>query len=186
MDETPVYFDMAGSTTINVKGAKTVQIQTTGNEKNQFICVLAITADGNKLPPMIIFKGVRTPANLPKGVVVCMHKKAWMDKHLMCEWIDQIWNKCPGISTASKPTSLLVMNSFEGHKTKSVRRKCNVGNTHVAIIPGGLTSVIQPLDVCINKLFKDRLREKWRLWMSHGNFELTKGENLKKPQYNLI
>jgi len=90
MDETPVYFNMAGSTTINVKGAKTVQIQTTGNDKNQFICVLAITADGNKLPPMIIFKCVRSPANLPKGVVVCMHEKAWMNENLMCEWIDQI------------------------------------------------------------------------------------------------
>ena len=56
----------------------------------------------------------------------------------------------------------------------------------MAIIPGGLTSVIQPLDVCINKLFKDRLREKWQLWMSHGDFELTKDGNLKKPQYNLI
>jgi len=67
------------------------------------------------------------------------------------------------------------MDSFEGHKTESVRRKCNVGNTHVAIIPGSLTSVIQPLDVCINKTFKYRLREKWRLCMSHGDFEMTKG-----------
>ncbi len=55
------------------------------------------------------------------------------------------------------------MDSFEEHKTELVRRKCNIGNTHLAIIPGGLTSIVQPLDVCINKPFKERLREKWRL-----------------------
>jgi len=58
MDETPVYFDMTSSYTINNKGAKTVQIRTTGNEKNWFTCVLAITANGNKLPPIVIFKDV--------------------------------------------------------------------------------------------------------------------------------
>jgi len=57
MDETPIYFDMVGSTTIETKGAKTVQIRTTGNEKNQFTCVLTVLANGSKLPPLVIFKG---------------------------------------------------------------------------------------------------------------------------------
>ncbi|CAG8854287.1 24839_t:CDS:2, partial [Gigaspora margarita] len=61
MDETPVYFDMAGTYTINQKSAKTVQIRTTKNEKNQFICILAITTSGEKLLPMVIFKGIQTP-----------------------------------------------------------------------------------------------------------------------------
>ena len=81
---------------------------------------------------------------------------------------------------------MLVIDSFEGHKTESVRQKCNASNTHIAIIPGGLTSIVQPLDVCINKPFKDRLREKWHLWMSKGEFQLTKGGNLKKSGYDLI
>jgi len=44
MDETPVYFDMAGNFTINVIGDKTVHVRGTGNEKNRFTVVLTCEA----------------------------------------------------------------------------------------------------------------------------------------------
>ena len=44
-DQTPIYFDMPSSTTIDVKGMKTVTINTTGNEKNHFTCMLVYLAD---------------------------------------------------------------------------------------------------------------------------------------------
>ena len=44
MDETPVWFDMAGVYTINPKGEKTVHIRATGNEKNRFTVVLTCAA----------------------------------------------------------------------------------------------------------------------------------------------
>jgi len=44
MDETPVWFDMAGNFTINQKGEKTVHIRATGNEKNRFTVVLTCSA----------------------------------------------------------------------------------------------------------------------------------------------
>src|ERR1043165_7924279 len=44
MDETPVWFDMAGNFTINPKGEKTVYIRSTGNKKNRFTIVLTYTA----------------------------------------------------------------------------------------------------------------------------------------------
>ena len=47
MDETPVWFDMAGNMTINNKGDKTVHIRTTGNDKNRFTVVLTCSAGKN-------------------------------------------------------------------------------------------------------------------------------------------
>ena len=47
-----------------------------------------------------------------------------------------------------------------------MKEKCQSINTTIAVIPGGLTSVLQPLDVCLNKPFKDKLRSKWIDWMS--------------------
>jgi hypothetical protein len=44
MDETPVWFDMAGNITVNNKGDKTIHIRTTGNDKNHFTVVLTCSA----------------------------------------------------------------------------------------------------------------------------------------------
>ena len=44
MDETPVWFDMAGNFTVNPKGEKTVHIRAMGNEKNRFTVVLTCAA----------------------------------------------------------------------------------------------------------------------------------------------
>ena len=33
MDETPIFFDMVGNMTVDLKASKTVHVRTTGNEK---------------------------------------------------------------------------------------------------------------------------------------------------------
>ncbi|CAB4407324.1 unnamed protein product [Rhizophagus irregularis] len=77
MDETPVWFDMAGNITVNNKGDKTVHIRTTGNDKNHFTVVLTCSADGIKYPPICIFKGKQLPRGevIPKGVICWFQDK---------------------------------------------------------------------------------------------------------------
>ena len=79
-----------------------------------------------------------------------------------------------------------MLDSFEAHKTEQVKRSFKSKNTDLAVIPGGLTSVLQPLDVCLNKPFKDRVRQKWMTWMAEGIQELTAGERQKKPSEELM
>ena len=59
MDETPVYFDMPSSRSLDARGVKTVKCKTTDHEKLRFTVVLTIMSDGKKLPPMIIFKNLK-------------------------------------------------------------------------------------------------------------------------------
>ena len=40
------------------------------------------------------------------------------------------------------------------HKIKEIRKQIKSWNTHISLIPGGLTSCLQKLDISINKLFK--------------------------------
>ena len=59
MDETPIWLYMSGTYTLQEQGSKTVSLQTTGHEKSRVTVMLAALADGTKLPPMVLFKGVR-------------------------------------------------------------------------------------------------------------------------------
>jgi len=58
----------------------------------------------------------------------------------------------------NNPRSLLVLDSFRGHLTDPVKDRFKEKNTNMAVIPGGLASKLQPLDVYINKSFKSKVR----------------------------
>jgi hypothetical protein len=50
---------------------------------------------------------------------------------------------------------ILFMDNFEAHKTEQVLEECRKLNLDVVFIPPSFTSCLQPLDVCVNKPFKD-------------------------------
>ena len=69
------------------KGKKEVQIRSTGTEKRRFTAVLACTAGGVMLPPMIIFKGKRElKLKIPRRVVLKVQPKGWNDTTLTKIW----------------------------------------------------------------------------------------------------
>ena len=164
MDETPVYFDLVSNKVVDRKGAKDCRVITTGAEKRHVTVVLTVMADGQMPPPMIIFKGKRALklTNVPDGMVVTVQDKAWMDHELMNVYLNKIWH--PFIKRRAEelglPTkSLLVMDSFSAHLTTDVSENLKNNNTQSVIVPGGCTSKVQPLDVSINKPFKQILKK---------------------------
>ena len=178
MDETLVGFDMPSARTVNSRGEKTMLINTTGHEKSRFTVVLSCLADGTKFKLMVIFKRKTMPKEkFPSGVVVHCHEKGWMDEAGLKLWIQKVWKLRPGGLLRKK--SLLVWDSFRAHLVDSVKQAVKEMNTDITVIPGRLTSVLQPLDVSLNKPFKDRLREKWTTWMIEGEKEHTAGGNVK-------
>ena len=92
MDETPLCMDMVSGSTVSKKGKKTVLMKSTGHEKSRYTVVLAVTADGNKLPPMIIYRRkTKPPGNFPSGVVIHWNAKGWMDEEACNIWIQKVW-----------------------------------------------------------------------------------------------
>ena len=92
-------------------------------------------------------------------------------------WIEKVWRARLG--GFANTQSLLVWDSFSAHLTDTVKQQLRENKTATAVIPGGLTSLVQPLDVCLNKPFKDRLREKWMTWMMSGEKTFTPGGQLR-------
>ena len=106
---------------------------------------------------MIIFKGKRELKDIrSKGCVVRVQEKAWVDESLMLDWT----KNCFRTRTKRQP-SLLVMDSFRCHFTDKVKKEVRKAGGTTAIIPGGCTPVLQPLDVSINKPFKAAVKTQW-------------------------
>ena len=70
---------------------------------------------------------------------------------------------------------MLVWDSFKCHISDSAKDSLKLCNTVMSVIPGGCTKILQPLDVSINKPFKEYFREKYDDWFHQGVFEYTVG-----------
>ena len=75
MDETPLWLDMPGETTVERVRERSVSGGTSGHDKDRFTVVLAAMADGRKLKPFIVFKGVRAIPELNHSL-----KSKWLDE----------------------------------------------------------------------------------------------------------
>ena len=140
MDETPLWLDMPGETTVTRTGDRSVPIRSTGHDKARFTVVLAAMADGRKLNPFVVFKGVRPIAELDKeaGVIVAYSSNGWMNKALTKDWVKRGWG------TLSFGRRLLVWDAYKCHLMDSVKGIVDKqAKSDFVMIPGGLTGQVQ-------------------------------------------
>ncbi|KAK8785959.1 hypothetical protein V5799_007676 [Amblyomma americanum] len=114
----------------------------------------------------------------PSGVVR-VNEKGYMDKAMVIDWIRLVWNRRPGALLRHR--SMLVLDASCGHLTESVKRALTEARTDFVVIPGGMTSTLQPLDMVLNKPFKDRVRQEYNEWMSGDNPKTLTGRLLRPP-----
>lgn len=121
MDETNVYYDQKSSYTYSFEGERSIHIATSGSS-NRCTVLLAVTASGIKLPPFIIFKGVRDAAIAGEcaarnatnvNIYATVQQNAWIDETLMLEWIDKIW-----VPYVHKYNSYLMLDHASAHLTR--------------------------------------------------------------------
>jgi hypothetical protein len=122
---------------------------------------------GRKLPPYNTLKRKTPPKVDVKGVIIQAQESGSMDQALVLDWINRVWQKRPRALLNLR--SKLILDSFCGHTTEEVKEILKSRNTEQVIIPGGLTLILQPFDVCINWLFKTALKEQYTQCMATGN-----------------
>jgi len=167
IDETPIYFEMMSDKTVNKKGAKVISVETKGNERKLISCVLACSAGGKKLMPALIFKGGRD-GNLEsryknlevvknKKIVIYFQNNAWCDEYIFKRWVKDVY--LVYVEQQMKKKCILIMDRSPSHiyRSKYLDKK---GESYV-FIPGGLTRYLQPLDIGVNKQFKEHLKDNY-------------------------
>lgn len=183
MDETPVYVDMLGSSTISFVGEKNVEAFGTGHGKTRFSVVLCASAAGKLLKSLIILKGLKKvpKCKIPKNLSVVVSKGGSMNEFIMKQWINMCFLNRGNFFATEK--SLLIMDCFGSHKKESVLSELRKLNCEVLFIPPKTTCYLQPLDMGVNSSFKSFLRSEWCKWMAEGTKEFTAKGYRKRPSW---
>ncbi len=110
---------------------------------------------------MVIFKRKTIPKEkLCPAIVVECNTKGWMNTSVMDQWLDMCYKRRPdGFFHVKK--AILVLDSMRAHIAPEVKGHIKATNSIPAMIPGGLTKLLQPLNVAVNRSFKCELRKLW-------------------------
>ena len=101
MDETAIYYENLYDTTVSKIGEKSITVRNFGKEKLRISAVLCVLADGSKLPPLFIFRGInngRKEEELKKNkyvlkgdILVKCQPNEWTDHYIFIYWVNNIW-----------------------------------------------------------------------------------------------
>ena len=103
-----------------------------------------------------------------------------MNEALTVDWVKRAWG------TLNFGRRMLVWDAYRCHLMPSVKKVVNKDtNTDLSIIPGGLTSLVQPADVSWNKPFKEAYKARYNQWMATGEKSYTPAGNIRAPSKHL-
>ena len=180
MDETAIFLEHKKGTTLEERGATDVPVRSFGFEKIRLTAVFAAAADGTKMKPCIMVKGKVTSIQTENGMAKLTNSKSWMNTDSFIMWIDYMF------PFVVPNTVLLVFDSARSHISKKSKAHLHARGILFAVIPGGLTCYLQPADYGIFKPLKDRIAESIDEWKRAGNFEYTRGGNVKHPKDQVV
>lgn len=179
MGETPTYIDMTENRTSEEAAAQTENKQT-GHLKSRFTTILTIAANGYRLPTYVILRKLKKPPaylELNPNIIVNVSESGFMSSELMPHYIDKVIKPYIGSSKC-----LIVLDDCKQYKTDKVFSYFSQNKIQPCIIPSGFTYCLQPLEVTINKPFKEELRKLWRHW-NEKSVRYTKKGNKSKPTW---
>jgi hypothetical protein len=171
MDQTHVPFTFNAKRTLESKKQCTIHIHKSTSNSKRVTCAMTVSASRCVLTPLLVFKGApngRIERNefvaYPDDIVYACQDNAWMDERVMHLWIDKILK--PYIDQAPPGiVPLLLLDSYRCHMMKSTVNAIEDLGVEVKHIPGGCTSLCQPVDVGVNEPFKSRMRRLREEWM---------------------
>ena len=185
MDQTPIPFTFHAKKTIESVGVRTVHIRKSTNDTKRVTCAMTVSASGKVLTPLLVFKGApngriekKEFGKYPPDMEYACQANAWMDERVMHLWIDKVLK--PYVDQAPPGVvPLLLLDSYRCHMMKAIVNAIEDLGVEVEHIPGGCTSLCQPVDVGVNKPFKSRMRNLWEEWMI--STALLNGDGKIKP-----
>ncbi len=177
---------LKGSYTYEKKGSKNVNATTAGAEKTKISLAFTATANGSKLPILIVLPRktpLKQPFVCPDNVIICYkpNSKTFDSGVLKEEFVERILK--PHMMHTGKKKLLLLLDNSPVHKTKDLAVTLRVNNIQPSFFPPRMTSLLQPADVGWFRSLKSKYHVKWQNWFLNSPKAFTKSKNLKSPGY---
>ena len=168
-DETPIYYDMSQDYTVEMKGKKQISVMSHPDSKHRLSACIGVTSQGDVLPLLAILLYRGTKNNKKKEKRLCPKKYEHLKKStnpLMIRFNESGFNNeklfLEWLNVAVKPFKekhqnnnkkgiVLVVDDATFHSSENVKNFCKDNQIELLVLPGGTTSVLQPIDVVLNK-----------------------------------
>lgn len=140
------------------------------DDKRAFTCTPAVTMSGQVLPCIqVIWTGktdkvhINGP-NVPAILHQAHTETHWQSTRTLVDFLTSVYE------THVKDNSehwIVVMDVYSTHRSaETLPLLAVIPNLHIVFIPGGCTSLLQPLDISCNKPFKDAIRNACGMWFA--------------------
>jgi hypothetical protein len=174
LDETGARIVPVSAWTLEKKGAKSVPI-TSIDDKREITVVLACTAAGELLCPQIIYQGSTErchppeTVNFPEGWDIWHSKSHWCTHETMTRFIVNVLEPWAtkvkfDLDFPENQRGLVILDVYKAHRTPDVLEEFSKCCFEVQYVPANCTSELQPLDLSVNKVFKDHLKNSFTNW----------------------
>ena len=172
MDQTPIPFSFNAKRTLELMGRRIFHVRKSTCDTKRATFAMTVTASAGKvLKPLLVFKGQpggriekREFPTYPHTMFYACQDSAWMDEKVMLMWVEKVL-KPYVLEAPDRIVPILFLDSHRCHMMASVVGKIQELGVEVEHIPGGCTGLCQPVDMGVNKPFKNRIREQLESWM---------------------
>ena len=97
-----------------------------------------------------------------KKYFISCNINAWSTEKIILKWYKNVWREYLEFSgTLCEGYGYLIIDKSPSHLTEASLAKMKNDKNLLSFIPKGLTRFIQPLDVSINKPFKNALKKEY-------------------------
>ena len=182
-DEMALYYDQIPAYTYDKKGTGHPLLKLSKLQKKRLTVGLTITSSGEKLRPLLIFKGKGSRINKLSNFndyFVRKNENAWNTNKIFLEYLHQIVK--PFILGQKQKEEfkdkkvLLIMDNFSAHKIEDEKMKeLEEFGLMIRNLKPYTINICQPLDLNINYLVKSQMKEAWMNWFGiNSNVNPTK------------
>ncbi|CAF1117869.1 unnamed protein product [Brachionus calyciflorus] len=187
MDETAIRLDDPGNYTYDVCGSQRIKATTSGHEMNKVSIAFCATANGEKLPALIMVPR-QTPLNdfvAPANVIVVYKNSATFDGIAIRDYfLKRVL--FPHMDRNGMGEACLIWDNAPCHNKDIVLTSAVSKNLRLLKVPPRMTNLVQPADISWFRPLKSKFNRYWTNWFINEEHSYTAKGNMRSPGYACV